>query len=99
MRCGTQTGGAQLASARAQTGDTALHVAAAAYQVETIRLLVAYGADVAAKNRRGAQPLHCECGADPSVRNRNGSTPMQLALRSTGRGGSGGSVDPSPQRQ
>jgi hypothetical protein len=43
-------------------GDTALHIAAAAYQPEIIRLLIAMGADVGATNRRGAQPLHY--GAD-----------------------------------
>jgi hypothetical protein len=39
-------------------GDTVLHVAAAAYQVEIARKLIAQGADVAARNRRGAAPLH-----------------------------------------
>jgi hypothetical protein len=127
-------------------GDTALHVAAAAYRPPIIRALVAAGADVAARNRRGAQPLHyaadgrpgllrwnpgaqaeaivcliqagadpnaadkngatplhravrCRCaaavralldgGADPQCENRNGSTAVKLALRNTGRGGTG----------
>jgi hypothetical protein len=39
-------------------GDTALHLAAAAHRPEITRLLLAKGADVGAKNRRGAQPLH-----------------------------------------
>jgi hypothetical protein len=39
-------------------GDTALHIAAAAYEPEIIHMLVANGADVDAKNRRGAEPLH-----------------------------------------
>jgi hypothetical protein len=39
-------------------GDTALHVAAAAYRHEIARKLMAAGADVAARNRRGAEPLH-----------------------------------------
>ena len=39
-------------------GDTALHIAAAAYQTQMTRKLVAIGADVRASNRRGAQPLH-----------------------------------------
>ena len=40
-------------------GDTALHVAAAAYRVEIARLLLDAGADVrAAKNHRRGQPLH-----------------------------------------
>lgn len=39
-------------------GDTPLHVAAAAHRATMVRELVALGADVAARNRRGAQPLH-----------------------------------------
>jgi hypothetical protein len=39
-------------------GDTALHIAAAAYQAEIARKLIALGADVEARNRRGAAPLH-----------------------------------------
>jgi hypothetical protein len=39
-------------------GDSPLHIAAAAYRPSMIRDLVRHGADVAARNRRGAQPLH-----------------------------------------
>jgi ankyrin repeat protein len=39
-------------------GDTALHMAAAAFRRPLAELLVAGGADSRAKNRRGAQPLH-----------------------------------------
>src|SRR5580693_5478342 len=39
-------------------GDTALHMAAAAFRRPAAELLVAHGADCCAKNRRGAQPLH-----------------------------------------
>jgi hypothetical protein len=39
-------------------GDTALHVAAAAYQTEIARALIAARADTGARNRRGAAPLH-----------------------------------------
>jgi ankyrin repeat protein len=39
-------------------GDTALHIAAAAYRLPIVRQLIAIGADVGAGNRRGAQPLH-----------------------------------------
>ncbi len=39
-------------------GDTALHIAAAAFRPPIAELLVAHGADWRAKNRRGAQPLH-----------------------------------------
>jgi hypothetical protein len=40
------------------TSDTALHIAAAAYQTEILRMLLAAGADVHARNRRGQQALH-----------------------------------------
>jgi ankyrin repeat protein len=39
-------------------GDTALHIAAAAYQRGIAEELVSKGADVRARNRRGAEPLH-----------------------------------------
>jgi len=39
-------------------GDTALHVAASAYQTHIARVLVDHGADVGARNRLGAQPIH-----------------------------------------
>src|SRR2546425_12119696 len=40
-------------------GDTALHLAAAGYRVEIVRLLLAAGADPnAAKNHRRSSPLH-----------------------------------------
>jgi ankyrin repeat protein len=39
-------------------GDTPLHAAAAAYRQEIVPELVSMGADVRARNRRGAQPLH-----------------------------------------
>jgi ankyrin repeat protein len=44
--------------AQLYAGDTALHVAACAYDVEAARILVAAGADIRARNRRGAEPLH-----------------------------------------
>lgn len=127
-------------------GDTALHVAAAAHEVEVARVLLAAGAEVGSVNRRGATPLHyaadgnpasarwapdnqvevvrslIEAGADPNaldksgvsplhraIRNRcagavrallaggadaalkngSGSTPLDLATKTTGKGGSG----------
>ena len=39
-------------------GDTALHIAAAAYRQAIVRKLITSGADVHARNRRGAEPLH-----------------------------------------
>ena len=46
-------------------GDTALHVAAAAHQPELAKILVARGADVRARNRRGAEPLHYAADGSP----------------------------------
>src|SRR4051812_37100934 len=46
-------------------GDTALHVAAAAHRPAIVRDLVRRGADVAAKNRRGATPLHYAADGGP----------------------------------
>jgi hypothetical protein len=48
-------------------GDTALHVAAAAYQRELAESLVAKGADVRARNRRGAEPLHYAADGGPDA--------------------------------
>ena len=42
----------------AYAGDTALHIAAAGYRLEIAERLIAAGADVRARNRRGAEPLH-----------------------------------------
>jgi hypothetical protein len=137
-------------------GDTALHVAAAAYEAGLARALVNAGAIVAAANRRGAEPLHyavdgipgsarwnpaaqqetvlclvelgadpnavdkngttplhravrnrcaaavkalLDVGADPHATNRSGSTAMQLALWTTGRGGSGSAPARAQQQE
>lgn len=45
-------------------GDTALHMAAAAYRYPVAKLLVAHGADCHARNRRGAEPLHYAADAN-----------------------------------
>jgi ankyrin repeat protein len=45
-------------------GDTALHLAAAAFSRPVAELLVAHGADCRAKNRRGAVPLHYAADAN-----------------------------------
>jgi hypothetical protein len=46
-------------------GDTALHVAAAAYRQSIAMELLAKGADICAQNRRGAQPLHYAADGAP----------------------------------
>lgn len=45
-------------------GDTALHMAAAAFRCQVATLLVAHGADCRARNRRGAEPLHYAADAN-----------------------------------
>jgi ankyrin repeat protein len=54
-------------------GDTALHIAAAAYRQEIARKLIAAGANVRAKNRRGAEPLHYAVDSLPGSRTWNPS--------------------------
>src|SRR4051794_23053537 len=46
------------------SGDTALHMAAAAFRRPVAELLVARGADCRARNRRGAEPLHYAADAN-----------------------------------
>jgi ankyrin repeat protein len=45
-------------------GDTALHMAAAAFRRPVAELLVAHGADCHSRNRRGAEPLHYAADAN-----------------------------------
>lgn len=49
-------------------GDTPLHGAAARHDPALVRTLLAAGADVNARNRRGAQPLHYAVDAMPGSR-------------------------------
>lgn len=48
------------------SGDTALHIAAATHLPQLVESLVARGADVRARNRRGAEPLHYAADGSPS---------------------------------
>jgi Ankyrin repeats (many copies) len=52
-------------------GDTALHVAAVTYRPEIVRALIAAGAHVRARNRRGAEPLHYAVDGGPGSRHWN----------------------------
>jgi ankyrin repeat protein len=45
-------------------GDSALHMAAAAFRHPIAEILIAYGADCRARNRRGAEPLHYAADAN-----------------------------------
>jgi ankyrin repeat protein len=56
---------------RSTRGNTALHAAAFAYDSEVARDLVARGADVRARNRRGAEPLHAAVTGVPGTANWN----------------------------
>jgi len=58
-------------------GDTALHLAAAAYRQEIVPKLIATGANVRARNRRGAEPLHYAVDGKPGSRGWN--PPAQAA--------------------
>lgn len=72
-------------------------------QIDTISLLIAFGANPNAVDMDGVVPLHravrtrsvdavralLSGGADFRKRNKSGSTPMHLAVQNTGRGGSG----------
>jgi len=62
-----------IAECRAQVyeGDTALHAAAFAYDLEIAQDLVARGADLRARNRRGAEPLHAAASGAPGTANWN----------------------------
>jgi ankyrin repeat protein len=50
----------------AYVGDTPLHIAAAAHSPDIADILIARGADVRARNRRGAEPLHYAAVGQPS---------------------------------
>src|SRR5512136_2719984 len=49
-------------------GDTLLHAAAAGYRNNIARILLQQGADVSARNRRGAEPLHYAADGSPTFR-------------------------------
>ena len=51
--------------------DTALHIAAAGYQAETVRRLISERADIRARNRHGDEPLHAAAVGAPGSPNWN----------------------------
>jgi ankyrin repeat protein len=57
--------------AQVYEGDTALHAAAFAYDCQMARDLVARGAGIRARNRRGAEPLHAAVIGEPGTANWN----------------------------
>jgi ankyrin repeat protein len=52
-------------------GDTPLHAAAAAYAPKIADLLIRHGANVSARNRRGAEPLHYAANGNPTLKTWN----------------------------
>jgi ankyrin repeat protein len=77
----------------AYAGDTALHIAAAAHRVEFVGLLLARGADVAAKNRRGAEPLHYAADGGPGGARWNPDAQAATISRLIGAGADPNAVD------
>ena len=76
-------------------GDTALHVAAAAYRQEIVPKLIATGANVRAKNRRGAEPLHYAVDGRPGARTWNPSAQAATVARLIAAGADPNAVDRS----
>ena len=76
-------------------GDTALHVAAAAYCAEIVQELIAIGADVHARNRRGAEPLHCAADGVPGSRAWNPEAQAATIARLIAAGADPNAVDKS----
>jgi len=82
-------------------------------QVQTIQCLLDAGADINARDKNGASPLHravrtrcaaavkclLERGGDARLKNKPGSTPFHLAVQNTGRGGTGAEAAKAAQRQ
>jgi ankyrin repeat protein len=60
------------------TGDTALHVASAAYNRGLAETLVAHGAAVGARNRRGAEPLHYAADGHPGAEDLDSTEQRQM---------------------
>lgn len=105
--------GADVGAANYHRRSQPLHYAADGYfenpswtvtkQVATFQLLIAGGANLGARDKNGAMPLHravrtrcaaateflLKAGSDPTLRNLPGSAPFQLAVQNTGRSGSG----------
>lgn len=76
-------------------GDTALHAAAAGYRVSLARELVKLGANVAARNRRGAEPLHYASDGGPMIRTWNPSAQAEMITFLIGSGADPNALDKS----
>jgi hypothetical protein len=67
-------------SVQVYEGDTALHAAAFSYDRELAHDLISRGADIRARNRRGAQPLHAAVIGGPGSTSWNPSRQRSLIL-------------------
>jgi hypothetical protein len=76
-------------------GDTALHMAAAAYQPFVVEKLIAVGADVRARNRRGAEPLHYAVDGGPGLATWNPRAQSEIIAILIGAGADPNAVDGS----
>jgi len=76
-------------------GDTALHMAAAAYQTCIVEELIARGADVRARNRRGAELLHYAVDGGPGLPAWNPSAQTKIIARLIRAGADPNAVDKS----
>ena len=65
-------------------GDTALHVAAAAHRLKLVQRLIELGADVRARNRRGAEPLHYAVDGGPGSPSSDAQAAIVTALIGAG---------------
>src|SRR5262249_6015647 len=74
-------------------GDTALHVAAAAYDFELVDRLVDLGASVAATNRRGDPPLHYAVDGGPRAPSWNPAAQHRTVEVLIARGADVGALD------
>jgi ankyrin repeat protein len=115
--------GADCGAARNHRNSQPLHYASDGYlesaswdakrQVRIIEVLLKAGADIHARDKNGATPLHravrtrcagavkflLTAGSDVTLQNKPGSTPFHLAVQNTGRGGSGAEKAKAAQRQ
>lgn len=74
-------------------GDTALHIAAAAYDAGLVRELVRAGAIVRAANRRGAEPLHYAVDGGPGSARWDPAAQHQTVLALVALGAGPGAFD------
>ena len=76
-------------------GDTALHMAAASFQALVVEKLIAMGADVRARNRRGAEPLHYAVDGGPGLPAWNPQAQSRIIEMLIGAGANANAIDKS----